>query len=156
MKREIKFRAWDLGAKQMYLPADIYGDIRDEIGISLNGDTLFFYESSNGNHCPPSLSTRRATVELMQFTGLLDKNGKEIYEGDIVDLKNKSSYNGLKVVVWDNILLCHVLVWANEYKNWKGTQSGATYFKVSSGIKCVLAGNIYETPNLLTTPDGGK
>lgn len=154
MQREIKFRAWDLGAKQMYLPADIYGDIRDEIGISLNGDTLFFYESSNGNHCPPSLSTRRATVELMQFTGLLDKNGREIYEGDILEAECPYGEQKKRFVVEfkDG---AYQIVWNNMFGGGDCDMTTIGY-AMREDFTFEIVGNIYETPNLLTTPDGGK
>ncbi len=89
--------------------------------------------------------------KLMQFTGLLDKKGKEIYEGDVVKVANKGYLNGNKVVVWDYTLLCYVLVWAELYNEWKGAMSGTTFLKVSSGIKCEISGNIYENPELLNS-----
>jgi len=55
--REIKFRAWDKKLKQLSIPVQI----------------------SN----PPTPGHERGLI-LMQFTGLKDKNGKEIYEGDVV------------------------------------------------------------------------
>jgi uncharacterized phage protein (TIGR01671 family) len=56
--REIKFRAWD-GVDYMSKPFDLFAIQREE--ISFTKDAV-----------------------LMQYTGLHDKNGKEIYEGDIV------------------------------------------------------------------------
>ena len=61
MKREIKFRAWHNGNNFILDNAHIYDDFNEMI-------------VSNGN-----------TYSLMQFTGLLDKNGKEVYESDIVE-----------------------------------------------------------------------
>lgn len=76
--RTIKFRAWDSENKEMAgvveIVFDQYGgmDVRTSRRMGINASAL-------------------GPANLMQFTGLLDKNGKEIFEGDIVMVR--SQYN---------------------------------------------------------------
>ena len=108
--REIKFRAWD-GEK---MRCDIY-----------SGDCLnTFFET--------------ATIPMMQFTGLKDINGIEIYEGDIVTCK---SYAGSLIVSYKNFdnanIASYVLC---DHK-------GEVVF--SDFDRVIVIGNIHERSDLL-------
>ncbi len=114
MTREIKFRGWMKEEKSMLYDHDMLILLLDDIN---------YYGADN--------------AVLMQFTNLLDKNGKEIYEGDIVEWYPKKT--GIVEYVDD---MFHIK--SLEYPN----LSNGNYRLAS--ITCEIIGNIYENPELLT------
>ena len=118
--RPIKFRAWDKEIKQWVL---IWED------FSLENGELTHYDKD--------------ALVLMQFTGLLDRNGKEIYEGDTVKLGT------LKEEDEENIEAIEKVFFSDG--RFITTHHG---FPVSSWAKnenCYIEviGNIYENPDIL-------
>jgi len=82
--------------------------------------------------------------DCMQYTGLKDKNGVEIYEGDLFDAwDGRSRY----VVEWIDARACFNLVWASGDD---GDSKVRHYFDMyMAEYQFELIGNIYENPELL-------
>ena len=119
MNREIKFRAYDNKTNKVYEVENIY--IQDEYLSLVVG------EFNEGN----TIKRRISEVELIQYTGLKDKNGKKIYEGDIV--KNYWSMNN-EVVKYMGV----TFMTENMYE-----ESAVVNLE-----ECEVIGNIYENPEL--------
>jgi uncharacterized phage protein (TIGR01671 family) len=132
MMREIKFRAVRLSDGQVFLPIAIYqtGDEPVVEWISATGPSQLSDMPGNG-------------VVLMQYTGLRDKNGREIYEGDILRVDwNDARYlvHNIGPVIWDDDNAC-----------WQLGEGGSPK---SDSRQCMeVIGNIYENPELLQCHD---
>jgi uncharacterized phage protein (TIGR01671 family) len=134
MSREIKFRAWD--GKKMLHNVGIHPFIIQALWRDKDNKMK---ESDDGAYI---VSPAFTAYHIMQFTGLHDKNGKEIYEGDILRLldsyNNNWSRNGGEVI------------FSNKYVGgWVITSKG---HDLTIGVRqheVEIIGNIYETPELL-------
>jgi len=118
--REIKFRAWDKENKKMMKVSSLSSENK-EIAVRENGTYHFF---------------RMQNLELMQYTGLKDKNDKEICEGDVVVLNN---------IEIDN--MCIVRYEHSSYRL-EGWSLREDLSNVEAKFLEVV-GNIYESKNLL-------
>lgn len=142
MGREIKFRVWVNNG--MVYSNDIYGDVEDEYLIALNGEMVYMRKESNGNYCPDSLIAKSVNEKaLMQFTGLKDKNGKEIYEGDILIRSSNPKSSFVAVIEFKNGMFGGTTKPGNNYfiempRLKRCDHDGTGYDEV--------IGNIYETP----------
>ena len=133
--RTIKFRAWDTERKKFLShSSDVHIEINNPRIYKYNPLTKGYYDS--------------ATIIIQQFTSLLDKNGKEIYEGDVFevlgsDLSGKITYKTNGVVVFEKGM------YLVEFTDDLGYIRNFYLTTFLTKPKEVI-GNIYENPHLLT------
>jgi len=124
--RIYKFRAWDKEEKKMYIA-------EDWLMISGDGDC---YVWNMGKRL------REKDFILMQFTGLKDKNGKEIYENDLVSIKR--TLLG-EPIIGEIIYKPAKFLWKIRDKRAEGTYIPDAF----EGDEYEVIGDIYSNPELL-------
>lgn len=146
MGREIKFRAWNTNKRRMSYQdgtnmqpliiridgvlALLDKDSNDQYQYTYR-DNLFITDEEGGQYHPEDFI-------LMQYTGLKDKNGKEIYEGDICrngDYDNNAHSSLYRI---------------EEVKYIEGEARFIGLDYNVDGTSCEVIGNIYENPELLS------
>ena len=94
-----------------------------------NGECSFW--TASNPCCSLSHVIASSNYAVAQYTGLKDKNGQEIYEGDVLRYLGQSRfYDSVKIVVWEN-------------------KTAFNGFLISKSTDYEIIGNIYENPELL-------
>lgn len=137
--KDLKFRVWwkrgpfDLedGKKprMLYFSYDGYCDEYNHLRFALAKESR---EPDGGVYCNLAANEEEFS-EPMQFTGLKDKNGKEIYEGDLL---KRPGFLSIFEVKWQE----ESAAFLRQSMNW-------IYQSIDSGLEII--GNIHENPELL-------
>ena len=124
-----RFRAWHNELGRMMLISDMWFNV-DSLGeIGLNDAVMNDY-----------ITVSPDEIELMQSTGLFDRNIKEIFEGDIVYYKGRKA-----IIKWHGSYASFIYRFVDELNK----RSEEWYPLYLAYLKCEVIGNIYENPELL-------
>ena len=119
MTKEIKYRAWD----------------------KINKKMLNWYEFLDTNVKDTFITPESTGLILMEYIGICDKNGKEIYRNDIIKLKKLDKNPIIALIDWSREYLSYVLI----------TEDVAHVFEnlgdYLDGYDLEIIGNIYEIPD---------
>ncbi len=123
MNREIKFRVW----------CNVYKEMKTVEQLWFWGRATIVSGKSFEDIAPV------VDYELMQFTGLLDKYGKEIYEGDVVS-REVETWN------WESTRYYEVVF----EEGWFCLKRKDSLYSFSWHLKEEVIGNVFENPELLS------
>ena len=135
--REIKFRAWHKIAEKMT-------EVHSFTNIDYKDEDEYKYVVTSEEAVDDGVCWKYRDIVLMQYTGLKDKNEKEIYEGDVIKIevkkRNKGDFPNLKnyLVVFEDFSF--------SYKDNDGHYATPLNIFIK-GVEVIS--NIYENPELL-------
>ena len=132
-----KYRAWDKEQKEMY---GVYGwnEIDKEVYMCSVHESKFRDGSMHTWH---QVTKQLDKVIVMQSTGLKDKNGVEIFEGDVVE------------TIYEEEIFVGVVVYDQSEVGYKVTNGceeyGSNFYYLTGNDSNEVQGNIHENPELL-------
>lgn len=140
-RRPIKFRAWDKTFKKMF----------NVIAILFDHQAVYFdelvesnaYKAMTRELVSTQMTNRSASlndVVLMEFTGETDRNGRPIFEGDVVQFYSTTSIKGERYSALRKE--------KTKVVQWNAKQNGVGFNIGSSNPNIEVIGNIYENPEL--------
>ena len=139
MNRKIQFRAWDKKNKKMYKRAGIspHNDLQYAVKQEGGGSRYFNFDDL---HIEQDSIYYPDDIILMQYTGLKDKNGEEVYEGDVLK--------------WDDTEETGYVEYMEEtteyvVDEWKEGNKRSKGHSLSSVDEVEIIGNIYQNPELI-------
>ena len=140
MAREIKFRGRDASGTWFF--GDLHQWSNGEVYIGVHS-SVWTDDGMNSQSYPSFNEIDPDTVG--QFTGLYDKNDKEIYEGDIIAVNGRQ----IGYIVGGVRGYCYDVIYNPAKSN--GEKAWALYSVVTIDYpnKCEVIGNIYDNPELL-------
>lgn len=159
--RERKMRAWCPDDKAMYYPDEDYS-----FRIYKDGSVSFqpHYENPELHYYSDNPCDGEKKIIAMDFTGLKDKNGKDIYEGDILsaertvtgrptkDGKCMEVFGGdstdIETRTWKEKIVAEINISENEMI-FRLPKEGGTYQERGKQLQWEIIGNIYEHPELI-------
>ena len=134
MSRELKFRVWSYRLKRFLSKEEYY--------LDFDGN-LYFDDYGDGHEVNTLRKVSKENYTVKQFTGIFDKNGKEIYEGDIVNFKD---YNSIDDFTIDVNLVCIYSIYNAWYSFVVDVENehDEGYYWMEIKEKCEVVGNIFE------------
>lgn len=143
MSREIKFRFWDK-QNRCWSFADLY--------IDSDGDLYEIYEESQSYQTYMHRECVNDRYERVQYTGLRDEQGTDIYEGDVVELEHMPSSPDTETFI-GQVYFKDGAFWFDDGTHEPTHLSVITYvayhYNGYRPYRCFAKGNIYEHPELI-------